>query len=161
MEFNSPYGPVEGNLENLEIKVIEGGSGYENKKPLRITDLPIGKPGQILTDVGYTYTPVLVSRGIDVELFSPEEMEKHEDIIQMIMQEINKNEETLIKQVLKQLLKRDATLEDFKKVNRVFFGPQTEKYTLAYEGVELGTVEYQNCPTNHFTVRFYPNEPFK
>lgn len=74
---------------------------------------------------------------------------------------MKETEEMVIKQVLKQLLKRDITLEDAKKVTRVFFYNDTEKYTLAYDGMALGTIVYRNCPEYHCSVRFYPNETFK
>lgn len=80
-------------------------------------------------------------------------------------------EESVIREVLKQLLKRTATIEDFKKVTRVF-GPDSNRYfpsdfyTLVFDGIALGIVrrEYslnENSIGPNYSVRFTPSEDFK
>jgi hypothetical protein len=114
------------------------------------------------TDANIEGLKITISKvgGTGYEIFTPEEIKEHEDILHTTILEMKKNEEMVIKQVLKQLLKRDLTLEDFKKVTRVFICNVTEKYTLAYDGEPLGTIKYHNCPEYHYSVKFYPNEKF-
>lgn len=52
-------------------------------------------------------------------------------------------EDDLIKQVLRQLLKREPTVEDFKKLTRAGYDGRPGVTKLFYEGFPLGTIEDQ------------------
>lgn len=77
--------------------------------------------------------------------------------------------EDCIKAVLRQLLKREPTIEDAAKTHRLFKDGEINKYTLAYEGVELGVVQHNypevcmSPPMDYqykFSVTFTPNQMF-
>ena len=75
-----------------------------------------------------------------------------------IISSIHKAEEDVIKQVLKELLKRNPTFDDAKKVTRVFREGLYDKYTLAYDGSPLGIVEmnFSGIVPHRYCVNFTP-----
>jgi Na+-translocating ferredoxin:NAD+ oxidoreductase RnfG subunit len=64
-----------------------------------------------------------------------------------MMAQITKNfaeaEKNVIKEVLRQILKRDPTLEDAKDLHKFQQEGEFDKYYLAYKNLKLGTV-YRN-----------------
>jgi hypothetical protein len=87
-----------------------------------------------------------------------------EEIKKSVILNIYKAEEDCIKEVLRQLLKRDLTIEDAKLCNRGFDDTKPNQYQLAYDGVPLGVIKYNypnisiNEPTNYTgSVEFIPH----
>lgn len=78
------------------------------------------------------------------------------DLSREIVRKILECEENCIKEVIKQYTGKELTLEDAPKVQRVFHIGDSGKYTLAYNGVQLGMVRYINDGCN-FRVEFTPN----
>jgi Na+-translocating ferredoxin:NAD+ oxidoreductase RnfG subunit len=80
-----------------------------------------------------------------------------------IMAQITKNfaeaEENVIKEVLRQILKREPTLEDAKDLHKFQKEGEFDKYYLAYKNLKLGTV-YRNMNTEggKMGVEFVPFE---
>jgi hypothetical protein len=64
-------------------------------------------------------------------------------------------EESVIKAVIKEWLKRDIELEDYKKITRVFTCNDWDKYTLVYDMIPLGYVRYE-FSFERVSVRFVP-----
>jgi hypothetical protein len=85
---------------------------------------------------------------------------KNSIIAQQIINTIHRAEEDVVKQVLQQLLLRDVTLDDYKKVTRVFREGINDKYHLTYDGYCLGEIEMNFNPDtiNRYCVRFTPKE---
>lgn len=80
-----------------------------------------------------------------------------------MMAQITKNfaeaEEKVIKDVLRQLLKREPTLEDAKDLHRFQQEGEFDKYYLAYKGLKLGTVyRNTNIGGGKMGVEFVPFE---
>jgi hypothetical protein len=69
-------------------------------------------------------------------------------------------EEKLIKEVLKQLLKRDLVIDDAKRVTRMFKDGMFDKYTLAVDNVPIGQVFYEFFG-QRVSIRFEPLEMYK
>lgn len=65
------------------------------------------------------------------------------DIMVQITKQMMEAEENVIKDVLRQLLKREPTLEDAKDLHRFQKEGEFDKYYLAYKNLKLGTV-YRN-----------------
>ena len=78
-----------------------------------------------------------------------------------MMAQITKNfaevEENVIKEVLRQILKREPTLEDAKDLHRFQKEGEFDKYYLAYKNMKLGTV-YRNTNSGKIGVEFVPFE---
>jgi len=68
-----------------------------------------------------------------------------------IVEILKKNEEKVIKDVLRMLLNRQPTTDDARRCTRIFAPGIIDKYLFAYEGVVYGRVTY-----NSFSVTFYP-----
>ena len=66
-----------------------------------------------------------------------------------------KKEELIIKDVLKQLLKREATIEDFKKCTKYYENGNFDIQYLAYDGLLLGVIKRLYEP-NKISVEFTP-----
>lgn len=84
--------------------------------------------------------------------------EKHSLVIREFLHTALRAEEEVVKSVLAQLLEREITLEDYKKVTRVFREGITEKYNLTYDGINLGIVEKNFSPNlvNRYCICFTP-----
>jgi uncharacterized lipoprotein YddW (UPF0748 family) len=85
-----------------------------------------------------------------------------QDTMQEIMQQAIQLEQKVIIQVLTQLLEREPTKEDFKKVTRFFLKDENNFYYLAYENKKLGTIKRNfpdhNSKDSKYTVDFIPLE---
>lgn len=68
------------------------------------------------------------------------------------------NEERVVNQVLQSLLGRTATIEDYKKCNRLQIMGEPDWYDLAYEGRLLGRIHkyYPESPDFNFKITFTP-----
>ncbi len=84
-----------------------------------------------------------------------------------MMAQITKNfaeaEENVLKEVLRQILKREPTLEDAKDLHRFQQQGEFDKYYLAYKNLKLGTVyRNTNIEGGKMGVEFVPfeNEDF-
>jgi Na+-translocating ferredoxin:NAD+ oxidoreductase RnfG subunit len=80
-----------------------------------------------------------------------------------MMAQITKNfadaEENVIKEVLRQLLKREPTLEDAKDLHKFQLEGEFDKYYLAYKNLKLGTVyRNTNIEGGKMGVEFVPFE---
>lgn len=80
-----------------------------------------------------------------------------------MMTQITKNfaeaEENVIKEVLRQILKREPTLEDAKDLQRFQQEGEFDKYYLAYKNLKLGTVyRNTNIEGGKIGVEFVPFE---
>ena len=80
-----------------------------------------------------------------------------------IMAQITKNfaeaEENVIKEVLRQILKREPTLEDAKDLHKFQQEGEFDKYYLAYKNLKLGTVyRNTNIEGGKMGVKFVPFE---
>ena len=80
-----------------------------------------------------------------------------------MMAQITKNfaevEENVIKEVLRQILKREPTLEDAKDLHRFQKEGEFDKYYLAYKNMKLGTVyRNTNIEGGKMGVEFVPFE---
>jgi Na+-translocating ferredoxin:NAD+ oxidoreductase RnfG subunit len=80
-----------------------------------------------------------------------------------MMAQITKNfaeaEENVIKEVLRQILKREPTLEDAKDLHKFQQEGEFDKYYLAYKNLKLGTVYHNtNIEGNKMGVEFVPFE---
>lgn len=80
-----------------------------------------------------------------------------------MMAQITKNfaeaEENVIKEVLRQILKREPTLEDAKDLHRFQQEGEFDKYYLAYKNIKLGTVyRNMNIEGGKMGVEFVPFE---
>ena len=80
-----------------------------------------------------------------------------------MMAQITKNftdaEENVIKEVLRQILKREPTLEDVKDLHRFQQEGEFDKYYLAYKNLKLGTVYLNtNIEGKKMGVEFVPFE---
>lgn len=85
----------------------------------------------------------------------------------LILNSIKKMELNLLKQVLGELLKREPTEDDFKKVSKKHFGDRNDNYKLLFQDIELGTVKEvweEQLPIERetkFYIKFIPNKTFK
>lgn len=80
-----------------------------------------------------------------------------------MMAQITKNfaeaEENVIKEVLRQILKREPTLEDAKDLHKFQQEGEFDKYYLAYKNMKLGTVyRNTNIEGGKMGVEFVPFE---
>ncbi|MFI0427758.1 MAG: hypothetical protein ACH34V_12475 [Flavobacterium sp.] len=80
-----------------------------------------------------------------------------------MMAQITKNfadaEENVIKEVLRQILKREPTLEDAKDLHKFQQEGEFDKYYLAYKNLKLGTVyRNTNIECGKMGVEFVPFE---
>jgi Na+-translocating ferredoxin:NAD+ oxidoreductase RnfG subunit len=80
-----------------------------------------------------------------------------------MMAQITKNfaeaEENVIKEVLRQILKREPTLEDAKGLHKFQQEGEFDKYYLAYKNMKLGTVyRNTNIERGKMGVEFVPFE---
>ena len=82
------------------------------------------------------------------------------EIINKIQEGFANAEEHVIKTVLKELLKKDPTIEDFKNVSILRFEGVFEYYFLAYNNLKLGKIyrDFNLTGDNKMTVRFVPCE---
>lgn len=87
----------------------------------------------------------------------------NQNFLNNILQSYRDAEEKVLKDVLKNLLKREPSIDDAKKLVRVFENGVHDWYHLGYEGVELGIVKYNyySPVSNSAGVEFVPNETFK
>lgn len=80
-------------------------------------------------------------------------------IISALTDMIAKAEENVIKEVLRQILKREPTLEDAKDLHRFQKEGEFDKYYLAYKNLKLGTVYFNmNIEGGKMGVEFVPFE---
>ena len=89
--------------------------------------------------------------------------EKIERMTMDMMEQITENfanaEENVIKEVLRQLLKREPTLEDVKDLQKFHQEGEFDKYYLAYKNLKLGTVYLNtNITAGKMGVEFVPFE---
>jgi len=80
-----------------------------------------------------------------------------------MMAQINKNfadaEENVIKEILRQILKREPTLDDAKDLQQFQQEGEFDKYYLAYKNLKLGTVyRNTNIEGGKMGVEFVPFE---
>lgn len=84
-----------------------------------------------------------------------------------ILSQMAKMEEELIKKVVSQFLKREATIEDAPFVSRIFKQGFPTEYAIRYKGILLGTVKYstpelfQDRIGCFYNIQFTPSEEFK
>ena len=86
-----------------------------------------------------------------------------DDALSDMMEQITKNfaeaEENVIKEVLRQILKREPTLEDTKYLHKFQQEGEFDKYYLAYKNLKLGTVyRNTNIEGGKIGVEFVPFE---
>lgn len=67
-----------------------------------------------------------------------------------IWEDLRRKQEEIIKQVLRELLKREPDTEDFKNCTLGFYQGES-KYLFAFEGVSLGTIEVKLFPEGSIT----------
>lgn len=79
-----------------------------------------------------------------------------EGVLDRYIGEALKNEEKIIKETLKSLLKREPTLDDYKKCTKVFKEGEVDKYHLLYENVVIGSMHYSVSK-----ITFEPSEVYK
>lgn len=76
-----------------------------------------------------------------------------------IINKIQELEVNILKEVLRQILKREPTLEDAKDLTRFKRDGEFDKYYLAYKNMKLGTVHYNmNIEGCRVGVEFVPFE---
>ena len=81
------------------------------------------------------------------------------DMMAQITKQMMEAEENVIKDVLRQLLKREPTLEDTKDLHRYQQECEIDKYYLAYKNLKLGTVYLKtNIEGGKMGVEFVPFE---
>lgn len=81
------------------------------------------------------------------------------DIVAQITKNFAEAEENVIKEVLRQILKREPTLEDAKELHRFQMEGEFDKYYLAYKNLKLGTVyRNTNIEGGKMGVEFVPFE---
>lgn len=81
------------------------------------------------------------------------------DMMVQITKQMMEAEENVIKDVLRQLLKREPTLEDAKDLHRFQKEGEFDKYYLAYKNLKLGTVyRNTNIEGGKMVVEFVPFE---
>lgn len=74
--------------------------------------------------------------------------------IDYLVGEMKQIEENLFKEVLRQVLKREPTIEDAKECSFLKKDNWDLKYVIAYRGVNLGTVEVHLHPD--YKISFTP-----
>ena len=75
-----------------------------------------------------------------------------------VQESVSELEERVIKDVLKQVLKRDAIISDAKKLRKIYEPCETSNYYLEYSGITLGKITFdfgQTC-----SVNFTPHKDF-
>lgn len=72
------------------------------------------------------------------------------------MQSFQEAEEQVLKNVLRQLLRRESTNEDARRVTRVFKCSELDRYDLMFDDVLIGRVRYNFGPINRVSVIFTP-----
>jgi Na+-translocating ferredoxin:NAD+ oxidoreductase RnfG subunit len=83
----------------------------------------------------------------------------YSDMILQITNEFAKAENNVIKEVLRQIVKREPTLEDAKDLQRFQKEGEVNKYYLAYKNLKLGTVYLNtNIESGKMGVEFVPFE---
>jgi len=81
------------------------------------------------------------------------------DIMAEITRKMMEAEENVIKDVLRNLLKREPTLEDAKDLHRFQQEGEFDKYYLAYKNLKLGTIyRNYNIEGGKMGVEFVPFE---
>lgn len=81
------------------------------------------------------------------------------DMVAEITRKMMEAEENVIKDVLRNLLKREPTLEDAKDLHRFQQEGEFDKYYLAYKNLKLGTVyRNYNIDGGKMGVEFVPFE---
>jgi hypothetical protein len=89
-------------------------------------------------------------------------MEDISHVMQSVIKQVQKNEETVLLQVLEQILGRPAVLEDAKDLTKFYYIGEPLDYDLAYRGVKIGRVEFgpkfdiNNSAPTSYTVTFKP-----
>ncbi|HND46691.1 MAG TPA: hypothetical protein PLC61_09895 [Chitinophagales bacterium] len=81
------------------------------------------------------------------------------ELYNLISKKMAEAEENVIKDVLRQLLKREPTLEDAKDLHKFQKEGEFDKYHLAYKNLKLGTVYRNiNIEGGKMGVEFVPFE---
>lgn len=81
----------------------------------------------------------------------------------MINRIIRDNEEKVLREVLRQVLKREPELADAKECTKCYMPGEPFNYILAYKGQALGCVKF-NLPLGRaidFSIVFEPDPAFK
>lgn len=64
-------------------------------------------------------------------------------MIDEVIGRMKEAEENVLRDVMRQLLKREPVVDDWKALTRIFRQGQHEEYALEYKGVHLGMVKYR------------------
>lgn len=73
-----------------------------------------------------------------------------------IWADIKHKQEEILNQVLTELLKREPTIEDFKKCTLGFYQDETH-YLFSYDGRTLGKIEVKLYPEGSITFKPHPD----
>lgn len=87
-----------------------------------------------------------------VGIFPPPPKGYAEKLLNAIVQEKLRCEEQCIKQVLRELLNREPTIDDAKQCSKIHFS-NNGGYRLFYKQIEIGMIRYIDTPTQ-FRVEF-------
>jgi len=88
-----------------------------------------------------------------------------QNITNDLIRKLIETEEHLLKDILKQILKREATNEDAKEIQRIKRRADDNWYILSFRGITLGKVTFDypdfTNGSGKFGVTFEPDETFK
>ncbi|MFW5830762.1 MAG: hypothetical protein ACOCVA_00835 [Prolixibacteraceae bacterium] len=65
----------------------------------------------------------------------------HDELIKIQAQKMHNSEIVMLKDILKAIIKREPTIEDFKKLERVYL-KEPDWYRLFYNGKSIGKMEF-------------------
>lgn len=79
------------------------------------------------------------------------------DIMLSVNKQFLEAEEKVVKEVLRNLLKREPTIEDAKDLTKFYMDGQFDKYHLAYKNLKLGNVHFNMAlDGKNFGIEFIP-----
>lgn len=78
------------------------------------------------------------------------------NLIQEFAKKISQSEETVLKQLVKQLTGEEATIEHAKKLTKVYHEGEPMNYTVCYNHIPLGKVVFDFTKGTEITVTFKP-----
>jgi hypothetical protein len=80
---------------------------------------------------------------------------KQNEMMNHLINEFRKMEEDLLKKVVFQITKKEATVEDAKRLTKFYYEGEPLNYDLAWDGVKIGCVVFGNEQFK-WSVTFHP-----
>jgi hypothetical protein len=87
-------------------------------------------------------------------------LESYESVTNDFTRQIAKIEEDTLKAIIFQITGKDATIEDAKKLTKVYRQGEPLNYEIMYEDMKIGRVVFEFHGTSA-TVTFHPEKRFK